>query len=504
MDGPKATLEPPSVKFLASAGDAAFSLAPGPWVSAGRAASYLSEYPYGCLEQTVSRAFGFLAAPALGELSPKLALKSQYGLKAAVNRLAAIQTPSGGFSFWPNGQDIYEWGSAYAAHFLTEAKDEVELPHGLLADALGYLRNYLSSATAPPGGEAYLLSAKAYALYVLALNGEYQAGWINSLAERAPRHTPSTAIFLAAAKSLKAGDSKDLNELDFKPKKPEDAKGNLSQYRSSLETQARNAALLLLAYTAVDPGSPRARELAEIVAKDGAEGRWASTQENAMAAFSLANFIKKTKAAKPYKARLTSSAGDTLGEATEKDMVTFKGPELFSALTGPLTVTVAGEGRPWISFTVSGVPLEPPAPLSEGLYLEKTWEVDDEIYDLSAKDEPLNIRLARGQKIVATLTLSALEPLQNVALVDPLPGGLEIVNPKVDDEEGPSAQAEAREDRLVMIIRELGTGKVSVKYVLRAVTAGNFVLPPTVAEGMYQPDKKAILPTGVLTIDSEP
>jgi uncharacterized protein YfaS (alpha-2-macroglobulin family) len=464
------------------------SLAAGPWVEANRAKDYLSNYPHGCLEQTVSKAWLFLTAADFGTLSQAEEIEVTNGLNAAIKRLATTQTHQGSLAMWPGGTEPYEWGTAYAAHFLTEAKERVNLPPDLLEDVLGYFRNYLANDYSYDEGVAYLMATKAYALYVLALNGDYQDGWINALLERANVLPTSAKIFLSGAIALKEGHPRALLELENAGF--DLSLSDLASARSSLESQARNEALLLLVWGNVDPLSTKTRDLAERVAKSGANNRWRSTQENAMALLALANYLKKTQVTEPYVATL-SSAGKALGQGANSEMTTFKGPDFIQALNGPLTLEIEGQGRPWRNLLVSGVPTEPPAPLAVGLSLEKRWLAP--AWEVLISETAQDLKVFKGQKIKVSLKLNSTVEAQNVVIMDLAPGGLEIVSP---GENSYGSRAEIREDRLVLIIPRLTPGSYSFEYELRAVTEGEFVLPPTSAEGMYEPDKRAMTVTG--------
>jgi uncharacterized protein YfaS (alpha-2-macroglobulin family) len=485
------TWRPPIEGFLAGTITGSLSLAAGPWVEANRARAYLSQYPYGCLEQTVSRAWLFLAAADLETLSEAEALEAQVGLAAAIKRLATMQTFQGGMAFWPGGLDVYEWGSVYAAHFLTEAKKQRALPAGLLEDTLSYLRNYLAAKYDESEALDYILATKAYALYVLALNGDYQAGWINALRERSAVLPPSALIFLSGAIALKEGHSRPLLELDQKGL--DWNLSTLSLSRSSLESRARNEALWLLAWSAVDPLAERTRELAAQVATIGSKGGWTNTQENGLALWALANYMKRSQAGAPYEAKLL--VGDlVLGTATHQDMSSWRGAAFDQAIANPanvLTIAITGQGRPWYSGVVAGVPVESPPPVAQGLKLTKTWTLEDGSV-LEFGDQPVEIQVPKGQKVKVKIVLETEEEsLQNVVIADLLPGGLEIAK----TESGSSTRAEIREDRLILIEPYLDQ-KTSLSYELRAVTEGDFVLPPTAAEGMYQPEKRVIGATG--------
>ena len=47
------------------------------------------------------------------------------------------------------------------------------------------------------------------------------------------------------------------------------------------------------------------------------------------------------------------------------------------------------------------------------------------------------------------------------------------------------------------------SGVTTYRYTLRAVTPGEYVLPPTIAEGMYEPNRKAILPGGRVRVTAK-
>jgi uncharacterized protein YfaS (alpha-2-macroglobulin family) len=87
--------------------------------------------------------------------------------------------------------------------------------------------------------------------------------------------------------------------------------------------------------------------------------------------------------------------------------------------------------------------------------------------------------------------------IQNIAVVDRLPAGFEIENPRL----GRSTRAEwmkedvvwatefmnVRDDRLEAFgALPAGTGR-RIFYTVRAVTSGKFTIPPVEAEAMYDP-----------------
>jgi uncharacterized protein YfaS (alpha-2-macroglobulin family) len=500
--------------FLDQTVEASLSLSSGPWGSLERARAYLSNYPYGCLEQTVSQAWAFLTAPELSSLSALEKAQIKVGLDTAVKRLATMQVSRGGLAFWPGAEQSFDWGTVYAAHFLTEAKGRTPVPEGFLENILTYLEEIVISQQNPRISTKTLLATKAYALYVLALNGQWNEGWINSLKEREPGLAPSSLIFLAGAEALKSEKPKALMELDSETM---DLKySNLGEIETSFESLPRNEALLLLVWTAVDPLNSRTRELAERVAAAGSKGYWTNTQENGMALWALANYLKKSQRGQSYQVTVENYKGEELGRATEKEISLITGPTLVESLDKPLTVKIEGPGRPYYSSIVSGVPTEPPAPLSsEGLKLirqvevEKSRRVSSKSETKLSKDSvvPIDLTVERGDKVNVKLIVSSQTSIQNLVAVDLIPGGLEIVpveqqlSGRVNNRD---KRAEIREDRVIFFLPYLAAGETTeLTYQLRAVTEGRFVWPPSSAEAMYEPKKKAIISTGQVIVTNK-
>jgi uncharacterized protein YfaS (alpha-2-macroglobulin family) len=93
----------------------------------------------------------------------------------------------------------------------------------------------------------------------------------------------------------------------------------------------------------------------------------------------------------------------------------------------------------------------------------------------------------------------------HVALVDPLPAGLEIINPALAVSESIPADPNERrtgwwwwgswfehqnlrDDRAEAFTTLLWDGVYDYSYVARATTPGEFVVPPAKAEEMYSPE----------------
>ena len=112
-------------------------------------------------------------------------------------------------------------------------------------------------------------------------------------------------------------------------------------------------------------------------------------------------------------------------------------------------------------------------------------------------------RIKAGADVRVNLVMVNDSRRTNMALVDPLPAGLEPLNPALaaTTDDIPPAEREAswwnwrwydhqnlRDDRVEAFSSYLWAGTHEYSYVARATTPGTFVVPPTKAEEIYSPE----------------
>ena len=90
--------------------------------------------------------------------------------------------------------------------------------------------------------------------------------------------------------------------------------------------------------------------------------------------------------------------------------------------------------------------------------------------------------------------------IKNLALTQILPSGWEIINDRLSGSNSYNYNADfvdIRDDRIMWFFDYSNTEKDNLKVYkvrIRAVTAGEFEMPPTSLEAMYLPDYTVILP----------
>lgn len=249
----------------------------------------------------------------------------------------------------------------------------------------------------------------------------------------------------------------------------------------------------------VDPGSPQVPALVEDLSKRAETGRWYTTQENAFAFLALGKILRSQGTA--------DYAGQFLVDGQQMAAFDEENQRFSSRDWAGKTVTLelAGSGTAYYFWRADGLP--------------STLDVDEYDQDLVVRRRFLTERgspitdlttFRQGDMIIAELTIRAPnERLENVAVVDLLPAGLEIENPRLQSRAGidwiedggyQPDYLDIRDDRLVLY-GDFSAGETETFYYgLRAVTAGTFKLPPVRAEAMYAPTKASVANSGRIVV----
>ena len=85
---------------------------------------YLIRYPHGCVEQTTSGVFPQLYLSDIFDLTFDKKKAIEDNIKSGIKKLAHFQRPNGGLSYWSGQNNINDWGTSYAGHFMLEAEQK--------------------------------------------------------------------------------------------------------------------------------------------------------------------------------------------------------------------------------------------------------------------------------------------------------------------------------------------------------------------------------------------
>lgn len=456
-----------------------------PALSISGALDFLAEYPYGCLEQTTSAAFPFLAVKPLadaGLLDRAFSADAQTKIESAVRRLAEMHYLRMSFVMWPgernNWQRVWEDGSCYACHFLLEAAAAgYTVPEPMLNGIREGLVNKCGSNGTPAG-------VRAYCTYILSLTEPAQAAAYAEL-QLTDKNLRDYSRFLLAATLVRGGNAalgmpilKDVIKQDFYLENDPGL--------SLIDSIPRRLGLALWILADILPDAPENTRLADAIRRRMLpNGNWGSTQNNAWCALGISRWYAKQRAAAPV-------ATVTVNGKTEK-------------LDGSLRIA-AGQSATVEVQSGSLIVFDRKRSVPKSFQPESVVFQVSKIY-LNDKGQPV-VKAKHGELLTVVLTISSGKPVENLVLCDLLPGGLEIEDEtllsrfKVPDQSADDISSsglrirlkERRFDRFLLFgdIRETTAAKPAVvTYHVRAAVRGKFAVPPVQVEAMYEPEPHA-------------
>jgi hypothetical protein len=486
-------------RFLPSTGEMYASFSSLPNLDVAALLRQLDRYPYGCIEQTTSRALPLLYVSDVAKLWQAKSEPGDAGIKGrvqqAVGHVLEMQRYDGGFALWDASGEVEPWLSAYAMDFLTRAKAKgYDVSDVSYTNGLRWLTDY---AQRQDENNTAALSARAYALYVLAEVGGEDVSALRYIADnqidKLPTALAQAQIGAALALRGDQGRAGDAFKVALASLKRESGKSYWYQdYGGALRD---GAAIVTLASEAKLHGIDTLPVLERVAALQASAG-WLSTQEQSWLV--LAANAMSADAAKPLltvNGTAQTVAGDTF----------FMRPDA-AALHKGTTVKNTGTGPLFASATVIGVPAQDLPASSAGLNIErKFFTPDGKAADLA--------KVRQSDVLIVEITGRRRDADPHKALlVDLLPAGFEIENTRLSGSQKTDqfswlgdlttpVYAEYRDDRFIAAI-DISDDQTSfqVAYLVRAVTPGTYRLPASSIEDMYRPSVRARTAMGSVTI----
>ncbi len=478
----------------------------------------LVDYPYLCLEQRLSRILPFLiAAPVIRDfkLSPLPPAETEKMIRGTLREVYACQKDNGGFSPWTESAFDSPYVSAYAVFALLKAYESgVPVDRSRLDAGLDYLRNVLGSKHNPrayPYNRASWAAVQAFALYDLALAGRLEASYAEKLfQERGRLPLFGRALLLKAFHRIAPGSEGEktltrefLNLAKItaaEARFEEDDPSGLSWIYSS---NARTTAIVLQALLETGGSGPVLSGAARwLVQKRSAPG-WPSTQENFFVFYALNEYYRRVEGGSPdFQARLSLAAKTLLEESFRRPETDFRATVPLTAFPHdrdlPFLAEKTGTGLLYYSLRMSYAPQKPLPPRDEGFAVYKKIET---------LDSRPTADIRAGTLAVVTLEVAVPKESLFVVVDDPLPAGFEAVNAhfRTESEEGFRKLAalegeagrpwwegfqhvEMHDNRVLLFADSLRNGIHRYRYLVRALTFGDFGAPGTRVQQMYAPE----------------
>ena len=456
---------------------ASIELSTIPAIDLGNRLKYLLDYPYGCVEQTVSCAFPQLYLDKIMTCDDKVRERSRFNVEAALRRLQSFRRPGGSLSYWPGSNTSSLFGSAYALHFMQEAEGQ---GYAVPADLKKELISWLSREVSDQKTESV---ARAYALFALASAGKPNRSAMNLMREKAKKQLPASATWLLSAAYAVDGKKAVSKEL-YAPLKYAD-----TEY-AAYGSMDRNLSVALKTMLLTGAKEDAFRLAEEIASHLNNREYWMSTQSTAWALYAICDYARANAGG--------IQASYTAGGKTEKvstdrclENRTLPVPDGKS-----LSVKVAnnGEGNLYAVASVTGIPAaSEEKPMSNKIKMTVSY-TDDKGAAVSVDT------LSRGRIVVAkvTVTNTGKTAIHNIALNHKFPSGWEIQNDRLNSgsfsyPSGVTYQ-DFRDDRVFSFFDLAAGGSVNVSIRLIATYPGKFYLPAVSCAAMYDDTVQALVP----------
>ncbi len=481
----KHTFEPDLFdQFLPGTGHLNLTLSARPEIDVQKLVTELDRYPYGCLEQTTSRAFPVLSFNKVKESWKDLKFdESSLDQKVTegIIGILAKQRSDGSFGLWSRHSHAEPWLTAYAMDFLSEARKQgYDVLDGPFNAGIKWMKDVVKDTK-------YSADARAYMLLVLAKNDQFSTSNLKYEYNRLlqPETSSLGRAQIAAALTLKGIAPKALTAKTLTQRIRME-----QHFFYTYGSPLRDFASILTLPQSIFASDQDRLSLLTSVLELAESKSYTSTQEKARLLQAAAKIAENSND------RIKVQIGDSEinREQTYRTLLT---PNLLNA---PYRIENKQDASLFVKYSLSGIPVKAMKEEANGLSITR------EILDMDGKTASLD-KVKTGDKFIVLLSGKSTTNLQHKAMIaDFLPAGFEIERNafnedlikhlNLDPEALTKTEFKAeRDDRFVAAttlhpVLENNSGDQNtfrLAYVVRAVTPGDYVYPAPFVEDMYKP-----------------
>ncbi|HEX8474433.1 MAG TPA: MG2 domain-containing protein [Pyrinomonadaceae bacterium] len=484
------------------------------------ALDYLTTYPYGCTEQTMSSFLpNVIVAQALQNVETASLRDSnniERKVRRGLRRLYSFQHTDGGWGWWKD-DPTDAWMSAYVIDGLVMARragyevDETRLENGRKK-----LKTLIEARKTDDGKEIDA-ETRAYMVYALYQSGEPDARYINELFNTRGNLQAYGRALLALALHER-GDRQRASALasEIERAATSDERGAhwSSRYNSHGMAQANDVeatALSVKALARLLPQSellPRAARWLVLSRRFG--HYWHSTKETAFAIYGLTDYLKMSQELSPdYELKVYLNGEEiftrhvTASDAASAQsfVINRRGAEV--GARNELRIVKQGQGVLYLSTTFTHYSNEEDVAARSTPELKLTREylrlriAEGMGGALAWKVEPLEGDIRSGDIIVSRLRLEGA-PARYLLIEDPIPAGCEQVQNvsgfdfdySQQDWSSWYSSREFRDQKTAIFLNYFG-GKATYQTAMRVQVPGQLRIAPARVEMMYMPTVQA-------------
>jgi uncharacterized protein YfaS (alpha-2-macroglobulin family) len=491
------------------------------------ALDYLTTYPYGCTEQTMSSFLpNVIVSQALKDVksssikdSNDLPRKVQKGM----DRLYAYQHSDGGWGWWKDDQSD-PFMTAYVVSGLTLAKhNSYPADDSRIASGREKLKQMLDSGTTEAGTQIDL-ETRAFMVYALAESGDSDSRYVEKVFSERGNLQPYGRALLALTLKQRKDDkrARDVVSEIERTASADDFSAHWESHRKAMldfaETNDTEAtALSLKALARIKPDSTLLPRVARwLVSNRRNSYYWNSTKDTAFAIFGLIDYLKVSHELSPdYDVEVYLNGENVLTQhvssAAASQTLSINRKTTDVAGSNEIRLVKRGKGMLYFSSSLDYYTGEEDVAARGSADLNLTREylrlkVVEDGYKLKWKTEPLSGEIHSGDLLVVRLKLNGAKA-RHLMIEDPIPAGAEQVesvgNLNLDYSSGHDwsdwySSREFRDNRTVFFM-DYFDGNAMLQYALRVQVPGQFRVAPARAELMYSPTTQSNTASGRLT-----
>ncbi|MFT4523400.1 MAG: hypothetical protein ACI8ZN_002353 [Bacteroidia bacterium] len=444
----------------------------------------LIQYPHGCVEQTTSSVFAQMFIEEFVEPTVDQKKSIHQNVQAAIHRLRGFQTSDGGLGYWLGARQTNAWGTNYAGHFITCAKQRgYSVAPDFYDNWLTFQQNSARNYSKGNGEEEMI---QAYRLYTMALAGKPDLTSMNRMREGGVSSNP--AKWKLAAAYILAGMPEVAENLSKQA--TTDSESYLNHGRT-YGSQLRDDAMILetiILLKKPEQGVMLLRRISEALASN----RWMSTQETAYALISLAGYHANGKSGEKMSFTYTNR-GSAQRIVSSKPIAQMTVLDQAKPQTYATQLHNTSTQMLFVRVIKQMVPLKTDTTIVRNNLQMSVHYVDFEGFAVNPAV------LVQGQEFKAIVKIKnpgTRGNLQDMALNHLIAGGWEIQNARLtgQDEAQNYTYRDIRDDRVYTYFDLNRNNEVAYTLNLTATYAGKFYLPAVVAESMYDHSVMAKVP----------
>ncbi|MCK4667527.1 hypothetical protein KAU33_12300, partial [Candidatus Dependentiae bacterium] len=476
---------------------------------------YLIGFPYGCVEQTMSR---FLPNVMVAQTIQKLGLEEPAILEKipemvekGFKMLYSMQHHDGGWGWWTN-DDTHPYMTAYVVYGLTMA---------INADYKVDMNKYNKGVTALNKlySKEKAGDQKAYMAYAMShLKKPDKKGIINLYNNRTKLSIYGKSLLAMALFNIKEDSKAQVLVKYIKSKaKCSDLFCHFEGETFKYSWHRNDLAVSTYAFNAIVMNNPDDELVPKIInwlliKRTG--NYWVSTKDTANVVYSLSYYLDKSgelDADYSYKVYVNNRE-ELSGRITKKNIldpgrnITLKAESLNKG-ENKIQIIKKGKGRLYFTLALNYFNYEKEIKAqAKNIKVKRKYQVVSTTVDkngnMKEKFTPLKEVVRSGQEIEVIIEVSADDQLEYIMIEDYIPAGCEII----DRKSGKSwySHKEFRDEKAVFFITKFYWYRTQkskiIKYRLRAEIPGNYEVLPTIATSMYFPDVYANTKSDRLTI----